>query len=330
MENPNILKRRPVGVKINNYPRNNRPQWGLSVADIVYEYYHNNDLTRFHAIFYGENAEQVGPIRSARPFDGILVDIYHLNFVFASADYRVLEFLESQKYAKYLISVLDGTCPPWPTCRFDPSGANFLITDTAIIKEYLKEQGVKNERPKLEGMWFYEDTPADGEEVNRLTLRYSYGAYLYWEYDKEQQRYLRFQDAQDDVNGAGESYQPLTDRITKEQIGAENVVILEVPHFHRVYKPPQDGEAAVEIVDMDFTGTGTAYALRDGFVYTLRWVRPKGDYVLYLIYPDGSRYPLKPGKTWYQVVTPETDLNINGKRWYFEFELIPQVKPWKK
>ena len=69
VDNPGVLERRPVGVKINNYPRTNRPQWGLSLADIVYEFYHNNDLPRFHAIFYGNDAEQVGPIRSARLFD---------------------------------------------------------------------------------------------------------------------------------------------------------------------------------------------------------------------------------------------------------------------
>ena len=54
--------RHPVAIKINNYPRSNRPQWGLSLADIVYEYYHNNDLPRFHAIFYGNDAPVLGVI----------------------------------------------------------------------------------------------------------------------------------------------------------------------------------------------------------------------------------------------------------------------------
>ena len=329
MDVEGILNRRPVGIKVNNYPRNNRPQWGLSFADIVWEYYHNNDLTRFHAIFYGKNAGKVGPVRSARPFDGYLVDIYKLNFVFASADYRVLEFLNSQDYAQRLIYILTGDCPPWPVCRWDPQGANFLLGDTSVVADYLQSKGVNNFQPNLDGMWFYEKTPSEGTELNRLYIRYSYGAYLYWQYDKETGRYLRYQDAQDDFGGRGEAYELLTDRINKEPIAADNVVVLFIPHFHRVYKPPADGQAEVEVVDMDFTGSGEGYAMRDGFIYKVRWVRPENGFVMYLVFPDGSRYPLKPGTTWYQVVTPETTLEKNGKQWRFTFDLPIVVKPWK-
>ena len=36
---PTLLNRRPVLVKVSNLPRYVRPQWGLSLADIVFEYY---------------------------------------------------------------------------------------------------------------------------------------------------------------------------------------------------------------------------------------------------------------------------------------------------
>ncbi|UCD43431.1 MAG: DUF3048 domain-containing protein, partial [Chloroflexota bacterium] len=59
------LDKRPVAVKINIVPRNGtRPPWGLTDADIVFDYYQNNGYTRFHTIFYGEEAELAGPIRS--------------------------------------------------------------------------------------------------------------------------------------------------------------------------------------------------------------------------------------------------------------------------
>ncbi|MFC1936830.1 DUF3048 domain-containing protein, partial [Chloroflexota bacterium] len=297
VDDPEVLERRPVGVKINNYPRSDRPQWGLSLADIVYEYYHNNELPRFHAIFYGQNAETVGPIRSARPFDGYLVEMYKLNFVFASADSRVLERLVVANYSERLIYQLDGECPPYPVCRHNPNGDNYLITNTAVIEFFL---GQNARQPDLDGMWFYDSMPDGGYPVERLYLRYSFSAYLYWKYDPKTDTFLRFQDIREDVGGAGEAYQPLTDRLNDRQISAANVVVLVIPHLHRVYQPPQGGQPAIEIVDMEFSGSGPAYALRGGRLYEVRWVRPNKQSVLYLEFPDGNPYPYAPGNTWYQ------------------------------
>src|SRR4030042_6449734 len=48
VSDPALLDRRPIAVKINIVPRSsNRPPWGLSFADIVYDYYHNDGYSRF-------------------------------------------------------------------------------------------------------------------------------------------------------------------------------------------------------------------------------------------------------------------------------------------
>jgi hypothetical protein len=64
-----MLNRRPIVIKVENIPRQDRPQWGLTLADIVFEYYTEQGGTRFAAVYYGQEAEKVGPIRSARFFD---------------------------------------------------------------------------------------------------------------------------------------------------------------------------------------------------------------------------------------------------------------------
>ncbi len=56
---PTLLDRRPMLIKISNLPRDVRPQFGLSWADIVYEYYTEEGTTRFIAIYYSQDAEQV-------------------------------------------------------------------------------------------------------------------------------------------------------------------------------------------------------------------------------------------------------------------------------
>ncbi len=72
VSDPSKLERRPIAIKISNYPRSVRPQSGLSLADIVYEYYLEQNVTRFMAIFYGNDADKVGPVRSGRFFDEYL------------------------------------------------------------------------------------------------------------------------------------------------------------------------------------------------------------------------------------------------------------------
>ena len=54
------MERRPLAIKVANYPRYIRPQSGLTLADNVYEYYIEGGLTRFIAVFYGNNSEWVG------------------------------------------------------------------------------------------------------------------------------------------------------------------------------------------------------------------------------------------------------------------------------
>ena len=61
---PEVINRKPVIVKISNYPHSVRPQWGLSLADHAFEYYLEDGLTRFAAVFFSNDASKVGPIRS--------------------------------------------------------------------------------------------------------------------------------------------------------------------------------------------------------------------------------------------------------------------------
>lgn len=64
--------RRPLGVAVEN-SKDARPQSGLSNADVVYEVVAEGGITRFLGIYYCQDANPVGPVRSAR--------IYFLNLL---------------------------------------------------------------------------------------------------------------------------------------------------------------------------------------------------------------------------------------------------------
>jgi len=317
----NFLDKRPVAVKINIVPRTStRPPWGLSEADIVFDYYQNNGYTRFHTIFYGQDAVLAGPIRSARFPDHFLIRMYKSIFAYGSADPIINERLFGSEYSDRLVLEGGGSgiCPPTstaPLCRYDPQGYAHLLGGTKEIRDYAEDQGVDDRLQELDGMYFILEPPSGGQAADQVNIRYSMDSYLLWEYDPTDGHYLRFQD--DSFNqGEGETFAPLIDRNNDQQVSADNVVVLLMEHSY--YRRPPS-----EIVEVLISGSGPAYAFRDGKVYEVRWNIPAPDSVLYLTYEDGSPFPYKPGNTWYQVIGQSSSVSSqDDDSWRFEF-LIP-------
>jgi hypothetical protein len=309
VSDPSLLDRRPLAYKINLVPRTYyRPPWGLSFADIVYDYYHNDGYSRLHAIFYGQDAELVGAIRSGRLLDQELIRMYQSIFGYGSADEIVNSRLLNAEYSyRVFLEGQAASCPPTattPFCRYDPANYNLLLSSTSALSEYATAHGVDNVRQNLEGMSFADVTPTGGTPGTQVFVRYSGDNYTRWDYDPASGSYLHFQDEVYD-QGSGEEYSPLIDRLNNEQISAENVVVLLVRHEY-LQQPP------AEIVDILLSGQGKAYAFRDGQRYELTWNRPGLNTPLFLTYPDGTAWSFKPGQTWFQVVGTSSLISQEG------------------
>ena len=308
---PTLLERRPISVKIQMFPRGGRPPYGISSADIVYDYYQNNGMTRFNAIFYGQDSEQVGPIRSARLLDKLLVTMYKAVFVFGSADQKILNRIYNSDFYERTIVESPNHCPP--LCRFDPSGYNYLMLNTKEVGAFITAKGVDNSRQDLTGMTFQYQTPAGGSLGNQVLLRYSISAYARWDYDPASGRYLRFQDTTEAMDAQSEIHEPLVDKLTGQQVAAENVVVLLAKHSY-TYKSGNS-----EVIEIDLTGTGKAFAFRDGQIFELQWNRVEGNDILTLTYPDGTPFPFKQGVTWFQPIGLSTIMRqLDTGGWRFE------------
>jgi hypothetical protein len=315
--NPDLLERRPIAVKINIVPRYlYRPPFGLSLADIVFDYYHNSGYSRFFAVFYGNDADLVGPIRSGRLLDHELVQMYKSLFAYGSADELINQRFFGAEYSNRLI--LEGArtdCPPTaaaPLCRYDPAGGDLLLGGTAAMSAYVESRNVDNSQQNLDGMTFDGQVPSGGTPVSQVFVRYSRDNYTRWDYNPASNQYLRFQDNSEDT-GQGEEYAPLIDRLNNEQITADNVVVIVARH--EFYQQPPN-----EIIEIYLSGSGTAYAFRDGKVYEVRWNRPTTNSVLFLTNPDGTPFPYQPGTTWYQVVGESTAITQpSADAWRFNW-----------
>ena len=70
-------------------------------------------------------------------------------------------------------------------------------------------------------------------------------------------------------------------------------------------------------------GKGPAYFFRDGANYFGTWERATEIGVLRLYTQDGEPFPLKPGNTWFEVVSQETVLASDTADWRFYFNPPP-------
>ena len=323
---PSQLDRRPLAIKISNYPRAIRPQFGLNEADTVFEYYIEWLNTRFIGIFYGMDARQIGPVRSGRYFDEHITRMYHAYYVFNYADPREFNYFLGGDMQKYVVVPGYGKCPPF--FQFKVSS---LIIDVRHYETYFDSTrfndcvgavGGDNSRQNLRGSFFTSGVPAGGYPVDRIFTHYSRCDYNYWEYDPESGRYLRYQEVSriqtaahlEDCSDNPETYAPLTDALNKQQVATDNVVELFVSHTFANENEQQD-----EIYHINLVDSGSAFVFRDGFAYPARWMRSDIEQPLLLTTPSGAPIYFKPGTTFYQVIGETSSDWSEGTDWHFEF-----------
>jgi len=330
VDDQTLLDRRPLAIKISNYPRDVRPQSGLSLADIVYEYYLEQNVSRFIGIFYGNDAEKVGPVRSGRFFDEHIFRIYEALYVFAMADDRLMDYfmeLEQSVINRFIVEHPEdkqhtcGVDENVPLCRDrEIQSWNNMFANTIAIQSNLNTRPVNNVRQDLSGMRFEDTIPPGGIPGEKIDVYYSVMMYNLWIYEQNSGRYLRFDDAHEDNLSRGKGYEPLMDKLTNAVIAADNVAVLFVPHHF--YLKSSD----TEIIQIDLNGSGEAILFRDGMAYPALWMRPETSGVLTLTTHNGELLPFKPGVTFFIVMSPTTTIKQANTEWFFEFG-FPELEP---
>lgn len=324
---PALLERRPMAIKISNYPRDIRPQYGLNEADVVFEYYIEWGYTRFIAIFYGNDAHQIGPVRSGRYFDEHITRMYHAYYVFNYADPREFTYFLGGDLQSFTVVPGYGECPPFFQRR-----VSSLITDVRHYETFfdstrfadcLARKSRDNSRQNLNSPYFSADPPSGQTVVERIFTRYSRCDYNYWQYDAAAARYLRFQEASpskdlrhiNDCVDAPQNYAPLTDSVTGDQVSAENIVVLYVSHTFANANEQDD-----EIYHIDLVDSGRAYLFRDGIGLPARWARTDIDQPLSITSVSGEPLGLRPGRTFFEVLGETSHGWSEGPDWHFEFQ----------
>jgi len=305
---PRLLERRPLMVKVSNFPREGRPHAGLSFADMVFEYYIGwiYGGNRFLAIYYGQDAPKVGPIRSGRLVDRQLVSMYHGILAYGGADDRVDPDLETE-LGKYAISSKTSSCPP--ICRLDDNTVYSTFTDTTSLSQYATQRGLENGRQNLTGLHF---DPAIPQGESGLQFGAQYASYIRseWLYNPETGKYLRWSEKNDQLEMEG-----LVDRLTGQQIAFDNLIVLFA--FHIEYK--------LSLHDIELwnnTRGGRAVFFRNGQIVEGVWRSAGHERPLQFLNKDLSPYALKPGTTWTVLAGIGSTFNqVAPGRWNLMFDL---------
>lgn len=309
VEDPSILDRRPVLVKVSNYPASGRPHAGLSFADIVFEYYIGYGGNRFVALYYGQNSSEIGPVRSGRLVDPTITSLYQGILGFESAYVTIYNRILDVLGNRAINGGGGNICPA--ICDTGENTVISIFADSGAMTDLAEQRGVINQRYPLEGMAFDSQAPDGGEEGNQVSILYSNSNRGEWRYDEETGQYLRW--IEDTTSGSLEMI-PLVDRVTEEQLAFSNVVVLFA--YHNELAPTMH-----EINLWDNATGNRAVVFRDGQAYDLTWTTPGRDQPIQFIDQNGDAFPFKHGNTWMAIMGLNSNVTEDEGDWTFTFYL---------
>jgi hypothetical protein len=283
--------RRPLVIKVDNSPLA-RPQSGIAQADIVIEHYAEGGVTRFDAVFWCSDSDNIGPIRSARIIDFDLVTMFQAMLVHVGASNENLAVLK-QMFGNRL---LDENEFKAPFHRIKERDAPYnTYTSSQGLWVVVPQRGITQTGVQLKGLTFADAAPAGGKPAAKVTIPYdSRFADSVWELVPDSKLYKK--------SLLGD---PLVDANTKQQVQAANVVVIFAQHTVTEIIEDSLGSRSIKI---DLQGHGRAVLFRDGQAFDGQWVRADPNGFIRFVDAGGKDLPLKIGRSWYEVVPSDFKL----------------------
>ncbi|MEP0805727.1 MAG: DUF3048 C-terminal domain-containing protein, partial [Chloroflexota bacterium] len=205
-----------------------------------------------------------------------------------------------------------------PKCSFvdhNIQGGGYML-DISRMRELAEERRDPQTASKYENNLFSAEPPEGGAPAARLDVFIAWLNQSGWVYDPLSQSYWRYVDNGDEATPG--VLHPEVERLTGRQLQFENVIILFTEHD--VISPTNLD------IHLEHGLSGKALLFRDGQVYTIEWNTEDPGPIKFQ-YKDNHPFPLKPGRTWVTVVTPETTV-VERKpgEWYLRFSQPPGAK----
>lgn len=235
---------------------------------------------------------RVGPVRSGRLVYADIAEFFEgscLIYAYASAEVLV----------------------ELPKCAFvdhNIQGGGYML-DISEMRELAEERRDSQTALNYVNNVFAVEPPEGGSPAARLDVYTAWLNQTGWVYDPLSQSYWRYVD--DGDQGTPGVLHPEVDRLNGRQLQFENVIVLFTEHD--VISPTNLD------IHLERGLSGKALLFRDGQVYTIEWNTEDFGPIKFQV-GDNNPFPLKPGRTWVSVVTPQTTVTERRPgEWYLRF-----------
>jgi hypothetical protein len=312
---PALLDHRPVAVKVVNEPACARPQRGLNDAAVVFEHYVEAWGTRFTAVFYGQTAGTIGAVRSARLIDLELPAIFDALLVTSGSSGGVKTRLQASDFANRVIAYeWAPACPPLCLVPIETVPcADQEHTMFTRLNDLWAAAGARglDRRPDLAGWAFTAQPLVRGAPATAVRVG-CLNSPVDWRFDPGAAHYLRWQDGVRHV-----------DADTNLRLTARNVVVVFAHHLYTDIRESTNFYS----LEIQLWGRGPAVLFRDGQAFAGEWMRAERQGLFQLVDSAGQPLPLKPGRTWFELVALDSAVSAAGDVWTIDAAVLPPLTP---
>ncbi len=301
-----LALRRPLGVILENYAPDSRPQAGLSAASTVIETLAEGGVTRFLAFYLERDATKVGPVRSTRVYfdhwaaafhsilahvggnDDAQAELWHLPDIFNIDENRWEVNLQST-----------GTPLYWRS--HDRLPPHNLYTSTYKLRQYANRLG---QNWVYNGAYLLHKQPKPLAQRGRgTTIQIAFVNPL--APGPEPQYAVRYVfDRRTDLYQRWMGGVPHIDQNTGKIIQPANVIVMQTG------PAAADPNAGItpESITIPTIGVGTAWYFRDGTLSRGTWRQHDENAPLRFFDRGGKVESFNPGQTWIEVVPPTSQV----------------------
>jgi hypothetical protein len=278
---PAPVRTRPLAVMVDNHP-DARPQSGVAEADTVWEALVEGGLTRDMLIFRGAESDEIGPVRSARPYFLLWAREADAVYAHVGGSDEALKDLETGKYGLDNVDEFRYGKTFWRDQARSAPHNTYTTTDR--LRALVAAEGWDEETDAVDAS--LRGAPAaGGAPAGRIGVSYMHGG----------------ADAEFRWNAATGSYDLWrSGRVARDRdgkvISPRTVAVLEADVV------PIDDPHAKGLIGVANIGAGDAMVFRDGLAYRGTWKKTSANDPTRVYGEDGLQIPFAPGQVWYSVV----------------------------
>lgn len=284
-DNEDQAKKKIFAVMLDNHD-DARPQAQISKADIIYEYRVEGEFTRYMALFQSNFPENVGPVRSARPYFVQTAKEYNAIYAHWGGSVAGLEEVKKRNVVDLDGIALEGIVFHRNKNVGKRAPHNGYIS-LPELENYLVEKGVDVNDNTASLNFYDKEANIEGLDVGEITLNFNNRYKTNFIYDEATGKYKYIRQGQ-----------PVIDEATGQEFDTDNLVVL----FQKGVVAGPKGT-----LKMANIGTGTGLLLQKGKLTPITWEKANEDARTILKYPDETEVKFYPGRTFFSIVDEEKD-----------------------